>query len=420
MKIYKVGGAVRDEILGLKAQDNDYVVVGASVDEMSALGFKAVGKAFPVFLHPQTHEEYALARKEIKTGNKHTDFEFIFTPNVTLREDLERRDLTCNAIAFDEEKQEYIDYFSGREDIQNKILRHVNAEHFIEDPLRVLRVCRFAAQLDFEVAEETLELCRQMVLGGAMENLTAERIFEELRKALKAKKSSKFFLLMREIGALEKIMPEIDVLFEVPEKEQYHPEKNTGGHVMTALDTAAEQSELIKFAVLTHDVGKALTDKNKWPSHHGHADLAAKPILNLCKRLKVPNIYKDFALKAAKYHMKYFDIFVMRARKIYDLLGGLTIGHTSYIKEYIEVCRADFEGSACQSREEGRRIFDVKADFLLKAHALIDGVKASDMPNFEKLPHDEKFGTIFKEYKIKVLAEFMQNNRFTFGSPQKA
>ena len=419
MKIYKVGGAVRDKILGLKAQDNDYVVVGATQDEMSALGFKAVGKAFPVFLHPQTHEEYALARKEIKTGNKHTDFKFIFTPDVTLREDLERRDLTCNAIAFDEEKKEYIDYFDGRKDIQNKILRHINAEHFVEDPLRVLRVCRFAAQLDFEVADETLELCEKMVLSGAMENLTAERIFEELRKALKAKKSSKFFLMMREIGALAKIMPEIEVLFEVPEKEQYHPEKNTGGHVMTALDTAATQSELIKFAVLTHDVGKALTDKSKWPSHHGHADLALKPILDLCRRLKVPNIYKDFALKAAKYHMKYFDIFEMRPRKIYDLISAFIIGHKSYLEEYIEVCRADFEGSACQSREEGRKIFHAKAEFLLKARVLIDAIKASDVPNFEKLPHDEKFGTIFKEYKIRKLAEFMQN-RFDFGLPSKS
>ena len=412
MKIYKVGGAVRDEILGIKAHDNDYVVVGATQDEMAALGFKTVGKDFPVFLHPQTHEEYALARKEIKTGNKHTDFKFIFTPDVSLRDDLERRDLTCNAIAFDEEKKEYIDYFEGQKDIQNKILRHINAEHFIEDPLRVLRVCRFAAQLDFEVADETLELCRKMVLSGAMENLTAERIFEELKKALEVQKSSKFFWMMRKIGALARIMPEIDVLFDVPEKEQYHPEKNTGGHVMTALDTAAGQSELIKFAVLTHDVGKALTDKSKWPSHHGHADLALKPILDLCRRLKMPNIYKDFALKAAKYHMKYFDIFEMRPRKIYDLISAFVIGHKSYLEEYIEVCRADFEGSACQNRAEGRQIFEAKALFLRKAKALLEEIKASDMPDFEKVPHDETFGAKLCEYKIRLLTDFMKNNTF--------
>ena len=409
MKIYKVGGAVRDEILGLKAHDNDYVVVGSSMAEMRACGYISVGKSFPVFLHPETHEEYALARKEIKTGNRHTDFEFIFTPDVTLRQDLERRDLTCNAIAFDDETKEYIDYFGGRQDIQNKILRHINAEHFVEDPLRVLRVCRFAAQLDFEVASETLDLCKKMVLAGAMENLTPERIFEEVKKALEAKKSAKFFVLMRKIGALKEIMPEMDVLFDVPEKEKYHPEGNTGGHVLTALDTNPKNPPLIKFAILTHDFGKALTLKEKWPSHHGHADLAKTPILSLCARLKVPNIYKDFALRAAKEHMKYFDILNMRASKIYDLLMGLTIGHDFYVNEYIEVCRADFEGSTCENKDEERQVFDKKADLLRRAQAFLETLKAEDMPSFEKLPKDETFGAALKAYKIQELAKFLKN-----------
>lgn len=408
MKIYKVGGAVRDDILEIKAHDNDYVVVGASADEMLSRGFVSVGKAFPVFLHPQTHEEYALARKEVKTGNKHTDFEFIFTPDVTLREDLERRDLTCNAIAFDEENNEYIDYFGGRQDIQNGVLRHINAEHFVEDPLRVLRVCRFAAQLDFEVAPQTLNLCQKMVTDGAMENLTVERIFEEVKKALQAKKSSRFFLLMRQIGALKKIMPEIDVLFEVPEKVCYHPEGNTGGHVMTALDTAPECSAFVKFAILTHDAGKALTPKDKWPSHHGHADFGQKPILSLCARLKVPNLYKDFALKAAKYHMHYFDVFQMRPGKIYDLLEGLTIGHRSYLEEYIKVCRADFEGSASENRAEERKVFEKKAGLLRRAKAFLEKLKAEDMPAFEKLPKNKAFGEALTAYKIQELAEFLQ------------
>ena len=407
MKIYKVGGAVRDEILGLRAHDNDYVVVGSSADEMLAQGFISVGKSFPVFLHPKTHEEYALARKEIKTGNRHTDFEFIFTPDVTLRQDLERRDLTCNAIAFDEEKKEYIDYFFGRQDIQNKILRHINAAHFVEDPLRVLRICRFAAQLDFEVADETLVLCKKMVWAGAMENLTAERIFEEVKKALKAKKSSKFFVLMRQIGALQSVMPEIDVLFHVPEKEKYHPEGNTGGHVMTALDTNPNNQPMIKFAILTHDVGKALTLKENWPSHHGHADLAKAPILSLCSRLKVPNLYKDFALRAAKYHMKYFDILNMHASKIYDLLMGLIIGHVSYLNEFIEVCRADFEGSASENRAEERKLFEKKADLLKRAQVFLETLKAEDMPLFEKMPKDKAFGEAVKTYKIQKLAQFL-------------
>lgn len=408
MKIYKVGGAVRDEILGLKAHDNDYVVVGSSMVEMRACGYISVGKSFPVFLHPETHEEYALARKEIKTGNRHTDFEFIFTPDVTLRQDLERRDLTCNAIAFDEETKEYIDYFGGRQDIQNKILRHINAEHFVEDPLRVLRACRFAAQLDFEVAPETLALCQKMVLAGAMENLTPERIFEEVKKALETKKSSKFFVLMRQIGALKIIMPEVDVLFGVPEKLQYHPEGNTGGHVMTALDTAAGKSALIKFAVLTHDLGKALTVKEKWPSHHGHADLARNPILSLCARLKVPNIYKEFALKAAKQHMKYFDILKMRVSKIYELLESLIIGHISYLNEYIDVCRADFEGSTCKKKDEEREVFHKKADLLRHAQAFLETLKAEDMPGFEELPKGKAFGEALKTYKIQELTKFLK------------
>lgn len=408
MKIYKVGGAVRDEILGLKAHDNDYVVVGASMDEMHSCGYISVGKSFPVFLHPETHEEYALARIEVKTGNKHTDFEFVFTPDVTLKQDLQRRDLTCNAIAFDEETKEYIDYFGGMEDIRSKTLRHINAEHFVEDPLRVLRVCRFAAQLDFEVAPETLALCKKMVLDGAMENLTPERIFEEVKKALEAEKSSKFFVLMRQIGALKEIMPETDVLFEVPEKVKYHPEGNTGGHVMTALDTNPENPPLIKFAILTHDFGKALTLKEKWPSHHGHADLAKTPILSLCARLKVPNIYKNFALKAAKYHMKYFDILEMHIGKIYDLLCALTIGHVSYLNEYIEVCRADFEGSTCENKDEEREVFNKKADLLRHAQAFLKTLKAEDMPGFEKMPKDETFGAALKSYKIQALAKFLK------------
>lgn len=403
MKIYKVGGAVRDEILGLKAHDNDYVVVGSSKEEMTAMGFISVGKSFPVFLHPDTKEEYALARKEIKIGDKHTDFEFVFSPDISLKEDLERRDLTCNAIAFDKESGEYIDPFGGIKDIQNKILRCVNETHFIEDPLRVLRVCRFSAQLDFDVEPKTLELCKKMVEEGAMENLPSERIWEEVLKALKAEKSSKFFMLMRKIGALKQIMPEVDVLFEVPEKTKYHPEGTTGGHVMSALDVIKSKNALIKFGVLTHDLGKALTPKNELPSHHGHANRAKEPILSLCKRLNVPNIYKDFALQSAKFHMHYFMIFEMRAAKIYELVCAMTIAHRSYLKEYIEVCRADFLGSACENRQKESEMFELKAKLLEISEKTTRNIKANDVPEFENLQKDERFGKILRDYKIEVL-----------------
>ena len=403
MKIYKVGGAVRDQIIGKKPQDNDYVVVGSSIDEMKKLGFKSVGKHFPVFLHPETKEEYALARKEVKTGNKHTDFEFVFTPDVSLKEDLERRDLTCNAIAFDEGEGKYIDYFGGKDDIQNRVLRHINAEHFVEDPLRLLRVCRFAAQLDFEVAPQTKDLLKKMVADGAMKYLTPERIFEEVVKALKAEKSSVFFVLMHDIGALKEVMPELDDLFDVPEKEKYHPEKTTFGHVMTALDVLKNAQPLIKFAILTHDFGKALTPKDILPSHHGHETKASMPIRRLCQRLKVPNIWRDFALKCGRFHMHYFKIFEMRAVKIKELIEQMRIGHRSFLEEYITVCRADFESSACENREDEREKFELKAQMLRFAQKNLDEIKAQDLPQFDNMPKDEQFGQYLRDYKIQVL-----------------
>ena len=253
MKIYQVGGAVRDRLLGRIPNDSDYVVVGLTPDEMLRQGFTEVGKGFPVFLHPLTREEYALARKEIKTGDKHTDFEFIFDESVTLREDLERRDFTCNAIAYDEETGEYIDYFGGQDDIKNKILRHVNAEHFVEDPLRVLRLCRFSAQLDFDAAPATVELCRSMVQKGMLEHLTAERVWIELLKAMKTPAFYRFIELAREVGALKIILPEIEALWKVPERTDFHPEGNTGAHVLHTLKLA-ENSPLPSIRNLAKDL----------------------------------------------------------------------------------------------------------------------------------------------------------------------
>lgn len=237
MKVYLVGGAVRDYFFNKKPHDKDYVVVGSTIEGMLALGFTQVGKEFPVFLHPKTSEEYALARTERKTGNKHTDFSFEFSPNVTLEDDLIRRDFTINAMAMDIETGEVIDYFNGKQDLENKILRAVRPETFIEDPLRLLRGCRFAAQLKFNIASETMELFKKMVADGMLEHLTSERVWKETEKALSSGyDSEKYFETLNQCGALKVLFPEIDKLFDTPEKLEYHPLGNTGLHTMACLD----------------------------------------------------------------------------------------------------------------------------------------------------------------------------------------
>ncbi len=401
MKIYQVGGAVRDRLLGRIPNDSDYVVVGSTPDEMIKQGFTEVGKGFPVFLHPLTREEYALARKEIKTGDKHTDFEFIFDESVTLREDLERRDFTCNAIAYDEEAGEYIDYFGGQDDIKNKILRHVNAEHFVEDPLRVLRLCRFSAQLDFDAAPATVELCRSMVQKGMLEHLTAERVWIELLKAMKTPAFYRFIELAREIGALKIILPEIDALWEVPERMEFHPEGNTGAHVLHALKLAEKSPVLVKFGLLVHDVGKLLTPEEELPSHKKHESQSRQLVYKICNRLKTPNRFRDFATMAAEQHMKFHYIPVMRVGSLYDLADKMTIGHTCYVNEYIDVCRADFESTI--STDKQRSEFAPSAEKLKLACRVIETVKAEDVPGFNKLPKDETFKERLREYKISVL-----------------
>ena len=406
MQIYQVGGAVRDKLLGIKAHDTDYVVVGATEGEMKALGFKPVGKYFPVFLHPVTKEEYALARLETKTGDKHTDFEFVFSPDITLRQDLERRDLTCNAIAYDEESQTYIDYFGGIQDIKERLLRHINAAHFVEDPLRVLRVCRLSAQLDFEIFPETLQLCKKMVSSGALEHLSIERILEELVKALKTRHPSKFFAAMHDIGALTHIMPELEALYTVPEPA----EKQTSfERTMQSLDQCQSQSLLVKYAVLTHHFGKALTPQNCLPYHNGHENRAGTPIAALSHRLNVPKQYLFFAKAAAKYHTLFPRIFKLRARTLYRLTKNLTKSHTSYINEYIELCRADFESIPHQNLQKSRRAFEERASRLKFAFDTLQSAKASDMPGFEHLPKDAKFAKIFEAYQISILTDALQH-----------
>jgi tRNA nucleotidyltransferase (CCA-adding enzyme) len=303
MKTYVVGGAVRDELLGLPVQDHDHVVVGATPEEMIARGYTPVGKDFPVFLHPKTHEEYALARTERKTAPGYKGFVFHAEPEVTLEDDLVRRDLTINAMAKAEDGT-IADPFGGRKDIQNKIFRHVS-DAFAEDPVRILRVARFAARFtDFTVAPETNALMRQMVNNGEVDALVPERVWQELSRGLMEAKPSRMFEVLRECGALARILPELDGLWGVPQPEKHHPEIDTGVHVMMVIDYAAQQgySLPIRLAALMHDLGKGTTPASEWPRHHGHEGRSVELVEQVCTRLKIPNDCRDLARMTAREH----------------------------------------------------------------------------------------------------------------------
>lgn len=305
MKTYLVGGAVRDALLNLPVKDKDWVVVGASPEEMLSLGYEQVGRDFPVFLHPENHQEYALARTERKSGIGYTGFVCYSAPDVTLEQDLQRRDLTINAIAQDDEGN-YYDPYGGRDDIQQRQLRHVS-EAFKEDPLRVLRVARFAARfahLNFVVASETQELMRWMAESGELNALTPERVWKETEKALETGHPQVYFQVLRDCGALAVLFPELDNLYGIPAPAKWHPEIDTGIHTLMTLAIAAQLSEdiAVRFATLFHDVGKALTPPEKWPSHHGHGPAGVPLVEHLCQRLRVPNALRDLALLVTEFH----------------------------------------------------------------------------------------------------------------------
>ena len=305
MKTYLVGGAVRDKLLGLEPKERDWVVVGSSPEEMLKLGYKPVGKDFPVFLHPKTKEEYALARTERKTSPGYTGFSFHAAPDVTLEEDLLRRDLTINAIAMDDDGS-LIDPFDGQSDLEAGLLKHVSAA-FSEDPVRILRIARFAARFakfGFKVAHGTNKLMRTMVENGEVDALVAERVWKELDKALAEANPEAFFKVMRGCDALAALFPEIDALYGVPQPEQHHGEIDTGIHVMMVLQQSAQLSPdpKVRFAALTHDLGKATTPESEWPRHIGHEQRSVKLVEQLCDRLKIPNDYRSLAKITAQYH----------------------------------------------------------------------------------------------------------------------
>ncbi|NIF48893.1 multifunctional CCA addition/repair protein [Enterobacter sp. Ap-1006] len=326
MKIYLVGGAVRDGLLKLPVKDKDWVVVGATPQQMLDEGYEQVGKDFPVFLHPQSHEEYALARTERKSGQGYTGFTCYSAPDVTLEQDLLRRDLTINAIAQDE-NGELIDPYNGLADIERRLLRHVSPA-FNEDPLRVLRVARFAARyahLNFQIAPETLVLMRSMTDNGEIAHLTAERVWKETENALTSRNPQVFFAVLRECGALKVLFPEIDALYGVPAPAKWHPEIDTGIHTLMTLSIAAQLSPAVdvRFATLCHDLGKGLTPKEKWPSHHGHGPAGVKLVEQLCARLRVPNEIRDLAKLVAEFHDLIHTFPILQPKTVIKLFDSI-------------------------------------------------------------------------------------------------
>ena len=345
MKVYRVGGSVRDELLGLSVKDHDYVVVGSDPEEMVRLGFRPVGKDFPVFLHPETGEEYALARTERKTGRGYKGFTVYAAAEVTLEQDLARRDLTINAIARDEHGT-LIDPFGGAQDLRRGVLRHVSPA-FAEDPVRILRVARFAARFAFEIAPETLALMRQMVHDGEVDHLVSERAWQELSRGLMEQRPSLMLETLRACGALARILPEVDALFGVPQPPEHHPEVDTGLHILLVIDYAASRHFPlpVRFAAMTHDLGKGETPREEWPRHIGHEERGVALIRGMCGRLRAPNDCRDLALLAARYHGEIHRAQELRAATIVKLFERCdALRRPERFEDLLLACACDFHG----------------------------------------------------------------------------
>lgn len=386
MQVYLVGGAVRDELLGLAVKDKDYVVVGSTPYEMESSGFKPVGKDFPVFLHPRTHDEYALARTERKTAKGYKGFAVHASVDVTLVEDLARRDLTINAIAKDSSGK-LIDPYKGLADIKSKTLRHVS-DAFAEDPVRILRAARLSARFhDFTVAPETNQLMKKMVDAGEVNALVAERVWQELAKGLLEGKPSRMFDVLRACGALQKILPELDKLWGVPQPPQNHPEIDTGVHVMLVIDYAAKKnfSLAVRFAALMHDLGKGETPLEVLPRHIRHEERSLRLLKDVCKRLRVPNDCKELAQIVAKFHGKLHQSLQMRPSTLLDFVIELdAIRQPERFKEFIKACEADSRG-----RLGFENCTTPAADLMIKvveaASSIDAGLVASEFTEPEKI-----------------------------------
>ena len=401
MQVYLVGGAVRDQLLGHPYHEKDYVVVGATPEQLLAQGYQPVGKDFPVFLHPETKDEYALARTERKSGQGYHGFEFYTDISVTLEDDLIRRDLTINAIAMDDDGKIY-DPYHGHEDLNNKILRHVS-DAFAEDPLRVLRVARFAAryhQYGFTVAEETLALMQQLADSGELKALTPERVWKETSRALMERDADVYFETLRQCGALKVLFPEIDALFGIPQRPEYHPEIDCGIHTLMSLQQAcrANYSLDVRFAVLVHDLGKALTPKDELPRHIMHEERGVQPVNDICDRLKVPTNTKQLSIAVCKEHLKSHQAFTLKAGTLWRLLQRLDVlRRPERVEAFIQACECDSRGRlGLEDRDYPQ------ARYLTEAMQLVRSIKASDLPADVKGPD---IGEMLIQKRIEALAE---------------
>lgn len=356
MKTYLVGGAVRDKLLGIEPKDHDWVVVGATPAEMIRQGFKPVGQDFPVFLHPESKEEYALARTERKSGHGYHGFEFHADPAVTLEEDLVRRDLTINAMAEDDAGH-IIDPFNGQQDLADGLLRHVS-EAFKEDPVRILRIARYAARFDrwnFRIAHATHKLMQQMVSEGEVDHLIPERVWQETVRALGEDAPQRFFDVLHRCGALKVIFPEIEALFGVPQPKQHHPEEDTGVHVMMVLEQAAKLTDdlTVRFAALVHDLGKGATPEAEWPRHISHEHRGVALVEQLCERLRLPRDFRDLAILVTQYHGLYHRAAELKASTMLKLLQNLDLfRRPQRLEQFLLACEADSRGrSGFEERE---------------------------------------------------------------------
>lgn len=406
MQVYLVGGAVRDHLLGHPYHEKDYVVVGATPEQLLAEGYQPVGKDFPVFLHPKTKEEYALARTERKSGVGYHGFQFFTDTSVKLEDDLVRRDLTINAMAMDENGTVY-DPYGGQQDLQHKILRHVS-DAFTEDPLRVLRVARFAARYaiyGFKVAEETLQLMRKIAQSGELSALTPERVWKETSRALMEDHADVYFQILKDCDALEVLFPEINALFGVPQRPEYHPEIDCGIHTLMALKQAclANYALEVRFAVLVHDLGKALTPVDELPRHIMHEERGIPPVTQICDRLKVPTALKNLALIVCKEHLKCHQVKNLKPGTLWRLLQRLDVlRRPEKVEAFVQACECDAKGRLGLEQRPYPQ-----AQYMLDAMQIVRNIRAQDLPEHVSGP---EIGEMLIQYRIDALAKFKEQH----------
>ncbi len=417
MDVYLVGGAVRDELLGLPVKERDWVVVGARPEDLLALGYKPVGRAFPVFLHPTTHEEYALARTERKIGPGYHGFAFHAAPDVTLEEDLRRRDLTINALARDAQGR-IIDPYGGLRDLRRRVLRHVS-EAFAEDPVRVLRVARFLARyrpLGFRIAPETRALMRRMADNGEVDALVPERVWQELVRALAEPAPAAFVEALLDCGALARVFPELDRLFGVPQRPGWHPEVDTGVHTLRVLEAAARlsPSRAVRFAALVHDLGKGVTPRDQWPSHRRHESRGVPLVEALCRRLRAPRRYRELGMLAARWHLHVHRVFELRPGTVMKVLErSNALRDPQRFEHLLTVCEADHRGRKGHElrpypqRAAFRRLLDA-ACAIQPRDVMAEGIEGPEI------------GATLRLRRIAAIGRAMARIRGAVGTPERA